>query len=135
MRPEVAVAAADRGAQPRPVGRVELVQLRPAPGPDGNREHHLDPVHGVLVDQAPQHRRLNRAEEHRHERMRHDRKPALVMDRLDRAATAEARFDFLECVEEFFRRKIGVTEDHHVEEFRRRRVDRLSFDDRAHAHD
>jgi len=52
-----------------------------------------------------------------------------------RATAAEARFDFLQLVEQILGRQARVTEDHRVEKLWRRRIDRLGLDDRAHSDD
>jgi hypothetical protein len=52
-----------------------------------------------------------------------------------RSTSAEFCFDVEKRVEQRFGRKARMTDDHHVQEFRRRRTHRFGLDDRAHAHD
>src|ERR1700704_2099135 len=91
----MAVAPADRRSQPIAVALIELVELAPAPRTGRDGELHLDAVDVMALEQAAQHARLDRPEEHRHEGVRNDHQRALFVDCRDGVFQRHPSLDWL----------------------------------------
>ncbi len=80
----MAVARAERRAQPLAVLRIEPVEQPPRAGKHRRRVAELDPVEAARLEQLPHLPRCHRRKPGRHERVGDHRQPSGIVDRVDR---------------------------------------------------